>query len=243
MSFTSTMLRARSPSPVSRPPRLCRHGRHKDGYSASARVSTPVSLDMRGSDQAVADAWLLVPALFDPAYIGGRTAAEYWDLTEQLFRDIVVFTARPIRNRIKESGGAQFTLRRIAESRIFGIKSVWREHTKVIDRTMLDILDDPAIGGGIQHVADCLDRYLHQNDSKPDRLIAYADQLDNGAVFKRLGFLAERHPLGAALVTACKARLTKGYAKLDPVLTCDRVVIRWKLKVPASGNGASSHDQ
>ncbi|WFU13162.1 type IV toxin-antitoxin system AbiEi family antitoxin (plasmid) [Rhizobium sp. CB3090] len=209
-------------------------------------VYAPVSLDMRGSDQTIADAWLLVPALFGPAYIGGRTAAEYWDLTEQLFRDIVVFTARPIRNRIKESGGAQFTLRQIPESRIFGIKSVWREHTKVsvsdIDRTMLDILDDPPIGGGIQHVTDCLDRYLHKNDSKPDRLIAYADQLDNGAVFKRLGFLAERHPLGAALVTACKARLTKGYAKLDPTLMCDRVVTRWKLKVPASWIAVSSHD-
>jgi predicted transcriptional regulator of viral defense system len=210
-------------------------------------VYAPISLEMRGSEQAVADAWLLVPALFDPAYIGGRTAAEYWDLTEQLFRDIVVFTARSIRDRTKESGGAQFTLRHIPQSRIFGTKSVWRAHTKVsisdVDRTMLDILDDTAIGGGIQHVADCFGRYLQKKDSKPDQLIAYADQLANGAVFKRLGFLAERHSTGHALVAACKTRLTKGYAKLDPDLACDRVVTRWRLKVPASWIGTSSHDQ
>ncbi len=210
-------------------------------------IYAPISLDMRGSEQAVTDAWVLVPALFDPAYIGGRTAAEYWDLTEQLFRDIVVFTARSIRDRSKESGGAQFTLRHISQSRIFGTKSVWRAHTKVsvsdIDRTMLDILDDPAIGGGIQHVADCFDRYLKKDDGKPDRLIAYADQLANGAVFKRLGFLAEQNPLGQALVVACRARLTKGYAKLDADLACDRVVTRWRLKVPAAWIGASDDDQ
>jgi len=210
-------------------------------------VYAPISLDMRGSEQAVTDAWVLVPALFDPAYIGGRTAAEYWDLTEQLFRDIVVFTARSIRDRSKESGGAQFTLRHIPQSRIFGTKSVWRAHTKVsvsdIDRTMLDILDDPAIGGGIQHVADCFDRYLKKDEGKPDRLIAYADQLANGAVFKRLGFLAERNPLGQTLVVACGVRLTKGYAKLDADLACDRVVTRWRLKVPAAWIGTSEDDQ
>lgn len=210
-------------------------------------VYAPVALELRGSEQAVADAWSLVPPLFGPAYIGGRTAAEYWDLTEQLFRDIVVFTARPIRERTKESGGALFTLRHIAESRLFGTKTVWRGRTKVsisdIDRTMVDLLDDPVIGGGIQHVADCLDRYLGKNESKPEQLISYADQLANGAVFKRLGFLAERHPLGEMLARGCILRLTKGYAKLDPSLTCERIVTRWKLRVPADWIGAPDHDQ
>jgi predicted transcriptional regulator of viral defense system len=178
-----------------------------------------------------------VPALFGPGYIGGRTAAEHWDLTEQIFRDIVVFTARPIRERTKQTGGAQFTLRRIPESRIFGTSAVWRGQTKVmvsdIDRTILDMLSDPSIGGGIQHVEDCLDRYLQKEESNTARLIEYADRLANGAVFKRLGFLAERNPRGAELVAACKVRLTEGRAKLDPALKCTRVVTRWKLRVPA----------
>ena len=42
----------------------------------------PASIDTMGSDRVLDDAWVLVPALFAPAYIGGRTAAEHWDLTE-----------------------------------------------------------------------------------------------------------------------------------------------------------------
>ena len=54
----------------------------------------PVGLDSLDSEHVLDDPWVLVPALFKPAYIGGRTAAEHWDLTEQIFRDIVVMTAR-----------------------------------------------------------------------------------------------------------------------------------------------------
>ena len=59
----------------------------------------PVGLDSLGSQRVLDDPWVLVPSLYDPAYIGGRTAAEHWDLTEQIFRDIVVMTGRPVRAR------------------------------------------------------------------------------------------------------------------------------------------------
>jgi predicted transcriptional regulator of viral defense system len=90
----------------------------------------------------------------------------------------------------------------------------------------------PAAGGGIQHVADCFAQYMQRKDSEPRVLIEYADRLGNGAVFKRLGFLAERHPRGDALIDAAKVRLTKGYAKLDPALDCSRLITRWRLRVP-----------
>src|SRR5580692_3049717 len=53
---------------------------------------TPIPLDASATAQVLEDPWILVPSLFDAAYIGGWTAAEHWDLTEQLFRDILVFT-------------------------------------------------------------------------------------------------------------------------------------------------------
>lgn len=207
----------------------------------------PVGLELAGTEHAVSDAWQLVPALFEPAYVGGRTAAEHWDLTEQLFRDIVAFTARPIRAKSRESGGVVFTLKHVSEEKMFGTKTVWRGHTKVsvsdIDRTLVDLLDDPAMGGGIQHVADCLGRYLQKNMGAIGRLVGYAERLGNGAVFKRLGFLAERHPQGGELVAACKSRLTEGYAQLDPALKCSRIVTRWKLRVPESWIARDKHDQ
>lgn len=198
----------------------------------------PVQLELLNSEQVVQDPWVLVPALFGPAYIGGRTAAEHWDLTEQLFRDIVVFTSRSVRHKTVEQQSAVFTLKRIREELIFGTKTVWRGQTRIsvsdIHRTIVDMLDDPAIGGGIQHVEDCFSQYMKRSDHDPAKLVEYAERHGNGAIFKRLGFLAERHPDGQALVKAARSRLTKGHAMLDPALACEKLATRWRLRVPAS---------
>jgi hypothetical protein len=49
-------------------------------------------------------------------------------------------------------------------------------------------------------------------------LIHHAEQFDNGAVFKRLGFLADTRLHDKKLADECRARLTHSYAKLDPAL-------------------------
>jgi len=199
----------------------------------------PVQLELLDAETVVPDPWILVPVLFAPAYIGGRTAAEHWDLTEQIFRDIVVFTARPVRVKTVERQNAIFTLKHVRDELIFGSKPVWRGQSKLavsdIHRTIIDMLDDPATGGGIQHVVDCFDQYMKRQDCDLDKLVNYADRMGNGAIFKRLGFLAERYPRGKLLMEASKDRLTKGYAKLDSALDCSRLVTRWRLYVPRQG--------
>ncbi|MBA1143874.1 type IV toxin-antitoxin system AbiEi family antitoxin domain-containing protein [Mesorhizobium neociceri] len=201
----------------------------------------PVQLELLDAEQVVEDSWILVPVLFEPAYVGGRTAAEHWDLTEQIFRDIVVYTQRRVNAPVVERQGAIFSVRHIAEAKVFGTQAVWRGRTRIavsdIHRTMIDMLDDPAVGGGIQHVADCLGQYLHRNDRDPEKLISYAERLGNGAVFKRLGFLSERLPQGKELAEMSSTRLTKGHALLDPALECSRLVTRWRLRVPESWAG------
>lgn len=196
----------------------------------------PVQLALQGSEQVLEDPWVLVPALFDPAYVGGRTAAEHWGLTEQVFRDIQVYTGRPVRRRTARHHGTMFTVRHLGPEHIFGTKVIWRSQTRVmvsdIHRTLVDLLDDPAAGGGIQHVVDCFTQYLSRADNDPRVLVEYADRLGNGAVFKRLGFIAERHPRGTPFCEAASERLTEGYAKLDPTLDCARLVTRWRLWVP-----------
>jgi predicted transcriptional regulator of viral defense system len=91
-----------------------------------AGAYVPASIDTLGADRVLDDAWILVPALFDPAYVAGRTAAEHWDLTEQIFKDIVVVTGQPIRQRRQTRQGFEFTLKHLTPSKIFGTKSVWR---------------------------------------------------------------------------------------------------------------------
>jgi predicted transcriptional regulator of viral defense system len=207
-----------------------------------SRVGTgayvPASIETLGSERVLDDSWVLVPALFAPAYVGGRTAAEHWDLTEQIFKDTVVVTGQAIRQRHQARQGFDFTLKHLSQDKIFGTKPVWRHHTKVpvsdVHRTVIDVLDDPALGGGIQQVADCLSAYFKRPDRSDQKLIEYGERFGNGAVFKRLGFLAERHPEGAALAELCRARLTAGNAKLDPALECKRLISKWRLLVPLS---------
>ena len=198
----------------------------------------PASIDSLASEHVLQDPWVLVPALFSPAYIGGRTAAEHWDLTEQIFNDIVVMTSQPVRTKSQIRHGAHFTLKHIQQNKIFGTKVVWRGQTKIaisdMHRTIVDMLDDPTSGGGIQHVADCLGNYLKRPDRNDGRLIEDAERLGNGAVFKRLGFLADHLPEGEPLIAPCQDRLTTGNARLDPSLEASRLISKWRIWIPTS---------
>ncbi len=201
-----------------------------------AGAYVPASLDTLGADRVLDDGWILVPELFAPAYVAGRTAAEHWDLTEQIFKDIAVVTGQTIRQRQQNRQGFDFTLKHLDPGKIFGTQIVWRHQTKVpvsdVHRTIIDMLDEPALGGGIQHVADCLATYLERSDRNDHMLVEYGDRLGNGAVFKRLGYLVERRSDSASLVELCRSRLTAGNAKLDRALDCRRLISRWRLLVP-----------
>jgi predicted transcriptional regulator of viral defense system len=205
----------------------------------------PVPLSSSSSDQVVEDPWALVPELFGPAYIGGASAAHYWDLTEQLFRSVFVYSTRPVRRANQTIQGTAFVVRHISGDKLFGTRALWRGRIKIqvsdVHRTMVDLLDTPADGGGIRHVADCLRSYLGRDDADPAKVIDYADRLGNGAVFKRLGFLVERAGGPPELVEACASRLTQGVVKLDPTLASPRLVRRWRLWLPEWWKAENPH--
>ncbi len=117
---------------------------------------------------------------------------------------------------------------------MFGFKPVWRGKAKVNvadpTRTILDMLDTPALGGGIRSALDMLKAYLASKYRDPQLLIRYADQLGNKAVFKRLGYLATTFfPNETELIAECRKRLSAGNAKLDPKLPAERLVTVWRL--------------
>jgi predicted transcriptional regulator of viral defense system len=212
----------------------------------SRGLYAPIPLDASSTEQVLKDPWVLVPALFAPGYIGGWTAAEHWDLTEQLFRSIFVFTARPFRSKEYKAQGVTFTLKRVPDDALFGLKTVWRGQARVSisdkHRTILDLLADPATGGGIRHVARCLQNYLRSSDADTNTLITYAEKLGNGAVFKRLGFLAAQTPGKEALADACRQRLTAGNARLDPSIPTRRLVKAWRLWIPKNWEAEAARD-
>jgi predicted transcriptional regulator of viral defense system len=196
----------------------------------------PVPVDAVTSEQVLKDPWVLVPALYAPGYIGGWTAAEHWNFTEQLFRSIFVFTAQPFRKKEQLVQGVSFVLKRISESKIFGTKSSWRGQARVPvadkHRTVIDLLASPESGGGIRHVESCLRNYLKDSEADANTLIQYGEKLGNGAVFKRLGFLLSQNPGNEALLDSCRQRLTQGNAKLDPRLPSPRLVKAWRIWIP-----------
>jgi predicted transcriptional regulator of viral defense system len=201
-------------------------------------IYAPIPLDASTTEQVLDDPWVLVPALFGPGYVGGWTAAEHWDLTEQLFRSIFVFTSRPIRSKEQTVQGILFTLKHVSEPALFGTKTLWRGQTRVSiadkHRTIVDLLDDPATGGGIRHVSHCLSNYLGDHEANAGTLLRYAEKVGNGAVFKRLGFLVSQLPGNEQLAQLCRQRLTKGNAQLDPALPCRRLVKSWRLWIPTT---------
>ena len=196
-----------------------------------------VPLESRTADIPLEDPWLVADRLFSPCYIGGWSAAEYFDLTEQIFSTVMVMTLQKPRNRRPDIKNTNFLLRTISEKAMFGLKTVWRGQVKVSvsdpTRTILDMLIDPAFGGGIRPFTDIMENYLRSENKNLAQLVEYGDRLGNGAVFKRLGFLLEKKaPDETKAIEECHNRLTAGNAKLDPKLNNQRLITRWRLWVP-----------
>jgi predicted transcriptional regulator of viral defense system len=198
-----------------------------------------VPLESRSADIALEDPWIVAERLFSPCYIGGWSAAEYWDLTEQIFRTILVFTTRNLPNRKPVIKGTAFRVRSISEKALFGMQPVWRDQVKVNvsdpSRTVLDMFNAPSLGGGLRPSVDALRQYMASKNKNMGLLMDYAVRLGNGAVFKRLGFVLERFfPEEQGSIAVCRARMTKGKVKLDPSLTADKLVTAWQLWVPST---------
>jgi predicted transcriptional regulator of viral defense system len=195
-----------------------------------------VPLDSRRPGEWVGDPWVIADHVFAPCYIGGWTACEHWGLTDQTFRTILVITAKKVREREQVIQGVPFRITVRSEDKLFGAASAWRDQVRVQvsdpTRTIVDLFDDPTLGGGMRNVADVVDEYLHSEHRNDDLLIEYADRLGNRAVFKRLGFVLEHLCVDATtLVAACQARRSSGLVALDPSVDAKgRIVRRWGIR-------------
>ena len=206
-----------------------------------------VPIESRTTDVALEDPWIIADRLFAPCYIGGWSAAEHWELTDQIFRSVLVMTVRKPRNRRPEIRGITFVLRTIPPDALFGTKPVWRGPVKVnisdSSRTIVDMLDDPSLAGGLRQVADFLRAYLISPSKDLQLLVSYAERLGNGAVYKRLGFLLERMaPQEKAIIGICRSRISSGNSKLDPSLPADHLVTKWRLWIPENWTKEREND-
>jgi predicted transcriptional regulator of viral defense system len=201
---------------------------------------TTVPLEAEDPEAWSADPWAIATTALAPGYVGGWTALHHWDLTDQIFSTTVFITSRPVARRRRQIGAAVLELRHRPESALFGTRRAWRDGVPVPisdrERTLIDCLDDPSLGGGLRHTSEALVTYSESEEASWQQLVNYGDQLGNRTVFKRLGYIAESLDLAdEQLIDACLQRVSAGIGRLDPALP-DRGAIRsrWGLRVNAS---------
>ena len=214
---------------------------NKQGWVKRVRrgLYIPIPLSADNKNISVEDPALLAMRLFSPCYIGGWSATEYWDMTEQLFNTVLVMTVKHPNNRDIVVDGMKFKLKSITKNKLFGLKTVWRGKSKIKvsdpSRTLADMLMDPQLGAGIRPVRNIFQNYLISGDRDIKQLIRYCHKLNNRTIFKRLGLLLEMDaPEETKAIKVCKENLSQGYSKLSSSLNCSRIITKWKLYVPKS---------
>jgi predicted transcriptional regulator of viral defense system len=212
---------------------------HKQGVlrRVGHGLYVPVSPADLGQKQVLENPWVLVPKLFWPGYVGGWSAAEHWELTEQVFRSTCVLTSKRTAPGDREIQGVMFSIYNCPEKSIYGTKTIWQKNIKIQisdpHKTIVDILNNPVLGAGLQHTVDCFREYAKLYEGQESRLIEYADKLGNGVLFKKLGYLGEISGFDESFLQQCKERLTSGFSPIDSQLKSHRkLVTRWKLWIP-----------
>lgn len=236
--FTPQEAAAATNTEHARAARLLRH-LAEEGWVARLQrgLYTTVPLEAEDPERWAVDPWAVAAAALAPGYVGGWSALHHWDLTDQIFSTTLFITGRAVPRRRRTIGNARFELRHRSVSAMFGTRRVWRDGTPVEvsdkERTLLDCLDDPSLGGGLRHTSEALAAYKEEGGASWPRLIEYGDRLGNRTAFKRLGYVAEK--LGLAddeLLDACLQRVSTGIARLDPSMPrVGPTTSRWRLQI------------
>ena len=196
------------------------------------------------------DAHVIAHHLVSPGQAAYWSALHYWNLTEQVPRVTLVQTTVRRENRSPEILGMRFRIVRVKPRKFFGAhKYRFGEWTLAVtdrEKTILDCVDRPDLGGGTDEVA----RALMAGDGDFDwgRMTAYLRRFRSGAAVKRLGFLTEmlelRHPPGHEMLEEWRGLLTAGLSKLDPSTPrhSHRIATRWRLHVNLPEKGLRVHE-
>jgi len=175
--------------------------------------------------------------VFAPCYIGGWSAAEHWEFTDQIFNSVVVFTLRRYRHKILQIQGIDYILKFINKKYFGQTKQIWISNAKIQMsdpiRTIIDILDDPSIGGGIRNVADIVQEYFKSQHRNDEEIIKYINLRNNKTIYKRLGYLIETCDIDAAkLKDDCVKNISTGFSLLDnAVEPSGSFNSKWNLRI------------
>jgi len=169
------------------------------------------------------------------------SALHHWGMTEQIPRTVFVQSrSRKHQSRLTLLG-VRYQFIHIVERKFFGMVRQWSRGIgfTITDRekTVVDALDRPDLCGGIPAVAAALTAGAAMDW---DVLDGYLRQFGSGAIFKRLGYLAEALdvpiPGAERRIAAWREQLSQGTALLDPRGPRKGPIdSRWRVRVNLSG--------
>lgn len=196
-----------------------------------------VELASESPNDILIDPWVIAMQLYSPCYLGGWSACQHWDLTEQIFDKTLVLTSKRINGKEQEAGNIHFLIKKTDSTKFFGLKTIWKESVKVQisdpHKTIIDILDDPVLVGGIRSTTDMLQKYLKSEHFNCSLLLEYAFKMNNKTIFKRLGFLLSMLKFeDTGLIEQCRQSISQGNSQIDPSSKGKRLVKKWGLWLP-----------
>lgn len=199
-------------------------------------VYVPVPLETNNPTHSRENPLVLAQQLFHPCYMGGWTAAAFWDFTDQLFRKKWVFTTQKVKQKEQNIQEHHFILTHINQEYFFGIYNNWEENNQIAisdpHKTIIDFAQfiDQL---GLNAFFDTFESYLASSHKNLKKLIEYALKTNNRTLFKRIGFALEKFsPQDKEYIEQCQSYISKSYSKIATQLSCPRIIRKWYLKIP-----------
>ena len=208
-------------------------------YRVKRGVYIPVPMDSTSSDIQIEEPFVIADSLYSPGYIAGFSAIKHWDLSEQIIETVYYFSTKQVSKRDPTYGSTRFQIKTIKENRLFGTKTIWygSKKIKVSDptKTIVDVLDDPKLVGGMSVVFDIFKEYAETKYLDYKLMLEYAGRMNNKTILKRLGFMIDVHLNETpSELSGMANQISSGYSNFDPSINCQFIVEKWKLKIPVS---------
>lgn len=170
--------------------------------------------------------FVLGSLLVDPCIISYWSSLNYYGFTEQIPRTVFIQTTARKKHQEVTIFGVPYKIIRIKEEKIFGIEKAWFEDIQINitsrEKTIIDCLDKPQYTGGIIEVA----KALRTEEYDKDKLVKFAQKIQNSGVIRRLGYICEFLQIPIVLPKI----KTRNYLKLDPILPeTNELNAKWHL--------------
>lgn len=187
------------------------------------------------------DPFLLAGKLLDDTILGYHTALQYYGHTYSLWQHYVIITSHylfPFQFRAQSFQTVKPPRKLIAKHQVlYGVNIEERQGISIrvtsLERTLVDLLDRPDLGGGWEEVWRSLEMISY---FKLDKVLEYVRLRDNATLAAKVGFYLEQHQQALMITDDYLQALEKLIPKqphyFDRAHRESQLIKRWNLMVP-----------